>query len=102
MAGKGDGYKPKFASECKFYDFSTDRGSHAMMAIPTKINEVTGMGVMNSYGVAKIKSFLKAKIKSFLNPTTLMAMRKFVADNPDEADRTIGDDDHVGKEWGDD
>jgi len=94
MAGKGDGYKPKFGSECKFYEFSTDRGSHAMMAIPTKINETTGMGVMNSYGVAKIKSFL--------NPTTLMAMRKFVADNPDEAGRTIGDDDHVGKEWGDD
>lgn len=91
--GKGE-YKPKYASECKFYEFPTSRGTHAMMAIPTKVNETTGMGVMNSYGVAKVKSFLR--------PDVLMAMRKFVADNPEEAERQIGDEDHVGKEWGND
>ncbi len=88
--GKGD-YKPKHSNEPKRYKFPTTKGEHAMIALPSKVNNDTGMGVMFSMGVAKAKACCD----------NIIELKKFVADNPEEAGRQIELDAHVGKEWDD-
>ncbi len=87
---KGE-WKPKYATEPKFHTFKTTKGEHAMIGIPHKVNDVTGYGLVFSMGVAKAKALI--------SPQNLMALRKFVGDNPEEASRQITEEDHEGKEW---
>ncbi len=88
MGQKGN-YNPKFATETKRHSFDTTRGSHAMIAIPQKVNEVTGYGEVFSMGVSKAKACCE----------NIIALKQFVADNPDEANRQIEPEAHEGKEW---
>ncbi len=88
MGEKGN-YQPKYSNKCEYYEFSTDYGKHAMMGIPTQVNEVTGMGKVNSYGVGKLKAIAD----------NIVEVKKFVSAHEDEASRQIKEEEHEGKEW---
>jgi hypothetical protein len=83
----------KYSNEIKEYDFTTDYGTHHMMAIPHKINEDTGMGEIFNLGVPKLKALI--------SPENLIKIRKYVERFPEEAAKQIAIDAHVGKEWKD-
>lgn len=89
---KGE-WKPKYSNKIEYSDFKTDYGTHHMMHIPLNVNEQTGMGKLKGYGASQLRALTK--------PETLMAIRKHLAEYPEEGVVQIKDDEHDGKVWED-
>jgi hypothetical protein len=89
---KGE-WKPKYSKEIEYSEFKTDYGTHHMMHIPLNVNDETGFGKLKGYGLSQLRALTK--------PETLMAIRKHMAEYPEEGVVQIKADEHEGKEWED-
>lgn len=82
-------WEPKYATEVKYSDFSTDFGTHHMMHFPVNINKETGYGKMFGLGAGKLRAIAD----------NIMAVRAHLEQYPEEGMHEIKVDEHVGKEW---